>query len=104
MKERIGLKKDCAGYSLFEVFGVLERNMLPQEKVADAMFKWEKYAISTHSPKILKLTFKVYQCRNGKMKLHSLYTFTSQKRIFVKPYLNPQNSVEFNLLLHQVSY
>ena len=59
MKERIGLKKDSGGYSLFEVFGPLERNMLPQEKVADAMFKWEKYAISTHSPKMLKLTFKV---------------------------------------------
>ena len=59
MKERIGLQKDSSGFSLFEVFGQLERNMLPQEKVADAMFKWEKYARSTHPPKSLKLTFKV---------------------------------------------
>ena len=35
--------------------------------------------------------------------LHLLHTFNQQKRIFVKPYLNPQNPVEFNLLLHQVS-
>lgn len=59
VKERIGLQRSADGFSLFEVFGQLERNMLPGEKVADAMFKWEKYARSTHSPKILKLTFKV---------------------------------------------
>ena len=59
VKERIGLQRNAQGFSLFEVFGQLERNMLPGEKVADAMFKWEKYARSTHSPKNLKLTFKV---------------------------------------------
>lgn len=59
VKERIGLHQDARGFSLFEVFGQLERNMLPGEKVADAMFKWEKYARSTHSPKSLKLTYKV---------------------------------------------
>jgi len=59
VKERIGLHRDAQGFSLFEVFGQLERNMLPGEKVADAMFKWEKYARSTHSPKSLKLTYKV---------------------------------------------
>ena len=60
VKERIGLQRNAQGFSLFEVFGQLERNMLPGEKVADAMFKWEKYARSTHSPKSLKLTFKVW--------------------------------------------
>lgn len=56
----MGLYHDAQGFSLFEVFGQLERNMLVTEKVADAMFKWEKYARSTNSPKILKLTFKVF--------------------------------------------
>ena len=59
VKERIGLHRTAFGFSLFEVFGPLERNMLPEEKVADALFKWEKYARSTNSTKILKLTFKV---------------------------------------------
>jgi len=59
VKDRIGLQQSATGYSLFEVFGPLERNMLAEEKVADALFKWEKYARSTNSPKVLKLTFKV---------------------------------------------
>ena len=59
VKERVGLARGAQGFSLFEVFGQLERNMLANENVADAMFKWEKYARSTNSPKILKLTFKV---------------------------------------------
>ena len=51
------------GFCLFEVFGQLERNMLPREKVADAMFRSSgRNARSTHSPKILKLTFKVNTC------------------------------------------
>ena len=60
VQERIGLHKDASGFSLYEVFGQLERNMLPTEKVSDAMFKWEKYARSTGSTKSLKLTFKVF--------------------------------------------
>ena len=59
--ERIGLKKTCKGFSLYEIFGSLERNMLSTEKVADAVFKWEKYAKSMNAMKQLKLTFKVWQ-------------------------------------------
>ena len=69
VKERIGLQRSADGFSLFEVFGQLERNMLPGEKVADAMFKWEKYARSTHSPKILKLTFKVNKKTTSNIKI-----------------------------------
>ncbi|KJE90233.1 myosin-X [Capsaspora owczarzaki ATCC 30864] len=81
VKERIGLKKDVQGFSLFEVFGPLERNMLPSEKVADAIFKWEKYAKSTHSNKSLRLTFK--------------------QRLFTGPFSTPADPVEFNLVFHQ---
>ncbi|XP_065184924.1 unconventional myosin heavy chain 6-like [Sycon ciliatum] len=81
VKERIGLQKAATGFSLFEVFGQLERNMLPSEKVADAIFKWEKYAKSTGSARSLKLTFK--------------------KRLFLKPFINAQDKVEFNLVFNQ---
>ena len=63
VQNRIGLHKDASGFSLYEVFGQLERNMLPHDKVSDAMFKWEKYARSTGSMKGLKLTFKVLICK-----------------------------------------
>ena len=59
VKNRIGLQKKATGFSLYEVFDQLERNMLKTEKVADAMFKWEKYSRSTGSAKSLQLTFKV---------------------------------------------
>ena len=82
VKERVGLPGNVQGYSLFEIFGALERNMLPWEKVADAMFKWEKYGKSTNSTKELRLTFK--------------------KRLFLGPMRVPDNQVDFDLLFHQV--
>ena len=84
IKERIGLPGATQGFSLFEVFGALERNMLGWEKVGDAIFKWEKYAASTHSQKELKLTFK--------------------KRLFNPPFPIPEQPVEFDLIFHQVCF
>lgn len=81
IKERLGLGDAARGFSLFEVFGSLERHMLPYEKVADAIYKWEKYALSTNARHELKLTFK--------------------KRLFIGPFAIPKNPVEFDLLLHQ---
>ena len=46
------------------------------------MFKWEKYAKSTHSQKDLRLTFK--------------------KRLFVGPQRIPEQQVEFDLIFYQV--
>ena len=51
-------------------------------KVADAMFKWEKYGKTTHSNKELKLTFK--------------------KRLFLGTTRIPDNQVEFDLVFYQV--
>ena len=81
IKDRIGLPVSVDGFSLFEVFGALERNMLPWEKVPDAIFKWEKYAKNTRAVKELRLTFK--------------------KRLFLGPYEIPQSPVEFDLTFYQ---
>lgn len=81
IKDRIGLPASVDGFSLFEVFGALERNMLPWEKVPDAIFKWEKYAKNTRAVKELRLTFK--------------------KRLFLGPYEIPKSPVEFDLTFYQ---
>lgn len=81
IKERVGLIGRASGFSLFEVFGSLERNMLPWEKVADAIFKWEKYARSTNSTKDLRLTFK--------------------KRMFTGQPTIPSHPIEFDLIFFQ---
>jgi len=59
VKDKIGLQQSAVGYSLFEVFGSLERNMLPEKKVADALYKYEERARSLNSTEVLKLVFKV---------------------------------------------
>ena len=45
LKEQLGLPDNLVGYSIFEVYDGLERNMLPWEKLGDALFKWAKYVI-----------------------------------------------------------
>jgi myosin-7 len=81
IKERMGLTSTVQGFSLFEVFGSLERNMLAWEKVADAIFKWEKYVRSTRSDKELRLIFK--------------------KCLFLGKSSLPQHPVEFDLTFYQ---
>ena len=82
LMEKLGLPRGPqSGFSLFEVFGPLQRNMLHWEKVADAMFKWEKYAKTSKMTHELQLTFK--------------------KRIFLAPHVVPKLQAEFDLVLHQ---
>jgi len=83
VKEKIGVK-NCTGFSLFESFGSLERSMTGKEKIADTIFKWDKFAKQTSSDKILKLVFK--------------------RRIFMPPLDQFSNDTERDLVMHQAIF
>jgi len=80
VKEKIGIKS-CQGFSLFESFGSLERSMTGKEKIADTIYKWDKFAKQTNSDKTLRLVFK--------------------RRIFMPPLNEFSNEVERDLVMHQ---
>jgi myosin-7 len=83
VKEKIGVK-NCTGFALFESFGSLERSMTGKEKIADTIFKWDKFAKQTNSDKTLRLVFK--------------------RRIFMPPLDQFSNDLERDLVMHQAIF
>ncbi|XP_074662295.1 pleckstrin homology domain-containing family H member 2-like [Tubulanus polymorphus] len=81
VKSKIGMMSDAKGWALYEVCGQLERNMLLDDSLVDAMYKWERWSRSSKSNKDLKFTFR--------------------KRIFIEPFVNPADQVEVDLIHHQ---
>jgi len=83
VKEKIGIK-NCSGFALFESFGSLERAMTAKEKIADTIYKWDKFAKQTNSDKTLRLVFK--------------------RRIFMPPLNVFCNDIERDLIMYQAIY
>jgi hypothetical protein len=42
VRTRIGLATEGDGFTLFEIFGKMQREMQPKESVCDILYKWEK--------------------------------------------------------------
>lgn len=47
MKFTYFLFTTISGYAIYEVLGTSERSLVPDEKVADVLSKWEKYRTAT---------------------------------------------------------
>ena len=61
VKSKIGMRLDSKGFGIFESCeGSPEEYLAPEDKVADALYKWEKWPGSTNGAvKDLRFSFKV---------------------------------------------
>ncbi|XP_063991813.1 myosin-VIIa isoform X1 [Diachasmimorpha longicaudata] len=88
IKAKIGLGESAMGYAIYEVLGTTDRALMPEEKIADVMSKWERYRTSQQSAQP--------QRKHG----HHLFLF--KKHLFLDQYMNLGDPVEKELLYHQV--
>ncbi|XP_055618591.1 unconventional myosin heavy chain 6 isoform X1 [Toxorhynchites rutilus septentrionalis] len=97
VKKKIGLQENAQGYAIYEVLGTSERSLLPDEKVADVMSKWEKYrTAAAQAVQQNQSSNLAPACRRQ----HHLFLF--KKHLFCDQYMNLDDPVEKELLYHQV--
>ena len=98
IKNKIGLNEKAQGYAIYEVLGPSERSLMPDEKIADVMSKWEKYRNAAAQAVKMNQTDSnsTPVCRRQ----HHLFLF--KKHLFHDRFMNLDDPVEKELLYHQV--
>lgn len=71
------------------MLGPTERSLIPEEKIADVMSKWERYRTSQ-------------QNQQNPQRKHAHHFFLFKKHLFLDQYMNLDDPVEKELLYHQV--
>lgn len=94
------------GYAIYEVLGSSERSLMPDEKVADVMSKWERYRATLAADNTVQNggsasgTLSRRNQHNQQSAPQPLFLF--KKHLFLDEYLDLNDPVEKELLYHQV--
>jgi hypothetical protein len=80
------------------VLGASERSLLPDEKVADVMSKWEKYRNA--AAQAVQQSQTQNNANQAGRRQHHLFLF--KKHLFCDAFMNLDDPVEKELLYHQV--
>ncbi|KAL0269418.1 UNVERIFIED_CONTAM: hypothetical protein PYX00_007160 [Menopon gallinae] len=98
VKNKIGLQESAMGYAIYEVLGSSERSLVPDEKVADVMSKWERYRTATANN--AAGNGNTLQAKGVRKQQQHFFLF--KKHLFLDQYMNLDDPVEKELLYHQV--
>ncbi|XP_052123144.1 myosin-I heavy chain isoform X1 [Frankliniella occidentalis] len=111
VKTKIGLREKALGYAIYEVLGSSERSLMPDEKVADVMSKWERYRATLAAENTGQTnsgastgTSTGTIGRRGQQAQQSAPQplFLFKKHLFLDEYVDLNDPVEKELLYHQV--
>nr|CAD7573660.1 unnamed protein product [Timema californicum] len=104
VKKKIGLRETALGYAIYEVLGNSERSLVPEEKVADVMSKWERYRMANVAGVNCPATANGNSTSVvvGKTCRRQHHFFLFKKHLFLDDYMDLSDPVEKELLYHQV--
>lgn len=101
IRNKIGLNEAAKGYAVYEVLGASERSLMPDEKIADVMSKWEKFRNATaQAAQQNQNTGSNTSLSAAGRRQHHFFLF--KKHLFYDKYMNLDDAVEKELLYHQV--
>lgn len=98
------------GYAIYEVLGSSERSLMPDEKVADVMSKWERYRATLAAENSGQTNATAASATTGTLGRRGQQAqqsapqplFLFKKHLFLDDYMDLNDPVEKELLYHQV--
>ncbi|XP_022710544.1 unconventional myosin heavy chain 6-like [Varroa jacobsoni] len=115
VKKRLNLRPDVDGYSLYEVIGTTERAMAPNEKLGDALSKWERWTTQQQQQQQAKKETAAGGANGGNefnnnanakedLKPQKQQLFLFKKHLVIDSLVDLTDPVEEELIFHQLVY
>ncbi|ESO93643.1 hypothetical protein LOTGIDRAFT_119149, partial [Lottia gigantea] len=96
IKAKIGMRSDAECFALYELMSGSERAMATDERLSDTLSKWERLSRSG------AMANAAFSLHTAWINMPYIYYFILQKRLFIEPYINPNDPVECDLVFNQL--